>query len=295
MSLTADQLSPDAVPPAVPPDAVERPARWWFRRTGNSSRGRRMFDRVALQVVSVAVFLGVWQVAGAHVNPILLATPSRVWQAFVDLVRSGTLGPAFFRAMEVLGLGFGIAAVAGISIGILMGRSSIARRLLNPYVSFFQATPLIALTPLVVIWTGIGFTSEVVITLLLAVWSVIINTSEGIRNTPGTLLDMARVYRATEMSVVRNVAVPHALPYIFAGLRIALAKGLIGVIIGEMDISLKGLGGLIQDSGDAFQTAPLLAAIISSSLVGVIGTVILEVLRRKVAPWASAPDVHTKL
>jgi ABC-type nitrate/sulfonate/bicarbonate transport system permease component len=256
---------------------------------------RKIFDQAALQVLSVVVFLGIWQIAGAHVNPILLATPTRVWSAFINLIQSGTLGPAFLRAMEVLGVGFAIAAVVGIVVGILMGRSSVARRILNPYVSFFQATPLIALTPLVVIWTGIGFNAEVLITVLLGVWSVIINTEEGVRNTPSTLLDMARVYHAGELSVVRNVAVPNAVPYIFAGLRIALAKSLIGVIIAEMDISLKGLGGLIQNAGDAFQTAPLLAAIICSSVVGVIGTIILEVLRRRIAPWAASPDVHTKV
>jgi len=256
---------------------------------------RKIFDQAALQVLSVVVFLGIWQVAGAHVNPILLATPTRVWSAFVNLIENGTLGPAFLRAMEVLGVGFAIAAVVGIAVGILMGRSSVVRRILNPYVSFFQATPLIALTPLVVIWTGIGFNSEVLITVLLGVWSVIINTEEGVRNTPRTLLDMARVYHASELSVVRNVAVPNAVPYIFAGLRIALAKSLIGVIIAEMDISLKGLGGLIQNAGDAFQTAPLLAAIICSSVVGVIGTIILEVLRRRIAPWAITSDVHTKV
>ncbi|HEY1454993.1 MAG TPA: ABC transporter permease [Candidatus Dormibacteraeota bacterium] len=265
------------------------------RRREAAAPARKIFDQAALQVLSVVVFLGIWQIAGAHVNPILLATPTRVWSAFISLIQSGALGPAFLRAMEVLGVGFAIAAVIGILVGILMGRSSIARRILNPYVSFFQATPLIALTPLVVIWTGIGFSAEVVITVLLGVWSVIINTTEGVRNTPRTLLDMARVYHASELSVVRNVAVPNAVPYIFAGLRIALAKALIGVIIGEMDISLKGLGGLIQNAGDAFQTAPLLAAIICSSVVGVIGTIILEVLRRRIAPWADSSDVHTKV
>jgi ABC-type nitrate/sulfonate/bicarbonate transport system permease component len=281
----------------VSAEPIESPASSGDRagRRGGTPPVRRILDRAAIQVLSVVVFLGIWQIAGSHVNPILLATPSGVWSAFVDLIRSGTLGPAFLRAMEVLAVGFAIAAVAGIAVGVLMGRSSVARRILNPYVSFFQATPLIALTPLVVIWTGIGFSSEVLITVLLAVWSVIINTSEGVRNTPRALLDMARVYHASELSVVRNVAVPNAVPYIFAGLRIALAKALIGVIIGEMDISLKGLGGLIQNAGDAFQTGPLLAAIISSSLVGVIGTVVLEVLRRRIAPWAVNSDVHTKV
>jgi ABC-type nitrate/sulfonate/bicarbonate transport system permease component len=251
--------------------------------------------RTTLPIVSVIVFLALWQVLGSRINPILLATPSAVGSSFVDIVRTGTLVYAFLRALEVLAVGFSIAAVVGIAVGLAMGRNETIGRILDPYVSFFQATPLIALTPLVVIWTGIGFTAEVTITFLLAVWSVIINTAEGTRNTPTILLDMARVYHATERSVVRNVAMPHALPYIFAGLRIALAKALIGVIIGEMDVSLKGLGGLIVNYGDAFQTAPLLASIVSSSLVGVIGTIILEVLRRRLAPWSTSGHVHTQV
>ena len=289
MSANTEHVAP-AAPVGPPASSGER-----AQRREAAPQARKIFDQAALQVLSVVVFLGIWQIAGAHVNPILLATPTRVWSAFISLIQSGTLGPAFLRAMEVLGVGFAIAAVVGIAVGILMGRSSVVRRILNPYVSFFQATPLIALTPLVVIWTGIGFNSEVLITVLLGVWSVIINTEEGVRNTPRTLLDMARVYHASELSVVRNVAVPNAVPYIFAGLRIALAKSLIGVIIAEMDVSLKGLGGLIQNSGDAFQTAPLLAAIICSSVVGVIGTIILEVLRRRIAPWAVTSDAHTKV
>ncbi|WIX77571.1 ABC transporter permease [Amycolatopsis carbonis] len=287
MSLTEDtslaSSAPDrAGPPAAPPRK--------FRIPWNAKVRRRV-----LPVASVVVFLGVWQIFGAQVNPILLATPSAVAASFVDIIANGELGAAFLRAMEVLAVGFGLSAVVGIAVGVWMGRRETVSRVLNPYVSFFQATPLIALTPLVVIWTGIGFTSEVTITFLLAVWSIIINTAEGTRNTPAILLDMAKVYRAGEWSVVRHVAMPNAVPYIFAGLRIALAKALIGVIIGEMDISLKGLGGLIQNYGDSFQTAPLLASIISSSIVGVIGTIILEVLRRKLAPWSSSASAHTRV
>lgn len=262
------------------------------RRRLNAVMRRVARNKVVLPVVSVIVFLAIWQVFGSSVNPILLATPVAVADAFVSIIRDGTLAPAFLRAMEVLGIGFVLAAVVGITVGTVMGRSDTVRRVLNPYVSFFQATPLIALTPLVVIWFGIGFQSEIAITFLLAVWSIIINTQEGVSNTPATLLDMARIYQVSGASVIRNVALPYAIPYIFAGLRIGLAKGLIGVIIGEMDISLLGLGGLIQNYGDAFQTAQLLATIISSSLVGVIGTAILEILRRRIAPWATQVTIR---
>jgi ABC-type nitrate/sulfonate/bicarbonate transport system permease component len=248
-----------------------------------------------LPILSVLIFLGAWQLVGSGLNPILLATPSAVAVSFVKIVQDGSLAPAFLRAMEVLGVGFGLAAVVGIAVGVVMGRSRTADRVLSPYVNFFQATPLIALVPLIVIWFGIGFVAEVAVTFLLAVWSIIVNTSEGVRNTPDTLLDMARVYHTTERSVIRNIAMPYAVPFIFAGLRIALAKALIGVIIAEMDVSLAGLGGLIQNFGDAFETAQLMAAIITSSLVGVIGTVVLELLRRRIAPWASRSKVHTQV
>jgi ABC-type nitrate/sulfonate/bicarbonate transport system permease component len=280
-----DQPSKSSVP-TRPTTSGPKP-RGWF--------GKFIRRAAVLPILSVVIFLSLWQIIGSRINPILLATPDAVAKSFVDILTSGVLGTAFLRAMEVLAVGFGLAAIVGIFLGVLMGRSQIANRVLSPYVSFFQATPLIALTPLVVIWTGIGFQAEVTITFLLAVWTIIINTAEGTRNTPAILLDMANVYHAKERSIVRNVALPNAVPYIFAGLRIALAKALIGVIIGEMDISLKGLGGLIINYGDAFETAPLLAAIVSSSMVGVIGTVILEVLRRKLAPWSTGGHIHTRV
>jgi NitT/TauT family transport system permease protein len=106
---------------------------------------------------------------------------------------------------------------------------------------------------------------------------------------------MSRIYHANERSVIRDIAVPHAIPYIFAGLRIGLAKAMIGVIIAEMDVSLKGLGGLVENFGNSFETARLLAAIITSSFVGVIGTVILEIVRRRAAPWAGKSRVRTQV
>jgi NitT/TauT family transport system permease protein len=285
MALTNDAAArpPRPQPAPVEPPAPEGPA---------EPHGFVAFlrKRWTLPILSVVVFLVVWQIVGMNLNPILLATPASVAASLWQLIVDGQLGFAFLRAMGALGAGFGIAAVVGIGVGLLMGRSIVAYRVINPYVSFFQATPLIALTPLVVIWAGIGFPAEIVITFLLAVWTIIINTSEGTRNTPPILLDMANVYHAKESSVVRNVALPHAVPYIFAGLRIALGKALIGVIIGEMSISLQGLGGLIVNFGDSFQTAKLLAAIITSSIVGVVGTIVIEVLRRYIAPWSTTVD-----
>ena len=151
---------------------------------GSSGRERSRRLRTILPLVSVAVFLVVWQIVGARVDPILLATPSETAKAFWDLLRTGQLGPAFGSAMRDLATGYVLAMVVGIALGIFIGRSPIVERVLNPYMNFFQATPLIALVPLVVIWFGVGLKARVTVTFILAVWSIIINTATGVKETP---------------------------------------------------------------------------------------------------------------
>jgi NitT/TauT family transport system permease protein len=252
-------------------------------------RTRRLM--LVLPFVSVVVFLVIWQVIGSHTDPILLATPIATVKAFWELLSSGELGPAFGTAMADLAVGYVLAAAVGIIVGIAIGRSPIVERVLNPYINFFQATPLIALVPLVVIWFGVGFEARVSVTFLLAVWSIIINTATGVKETPASLLDVSRVYKLSRLDVITKVALPNAVPSIFAGLRIALGKALIGMVIAQMEISVTGLGGIITNYGNAFKTAYLLAGVFTASLVGVIAASLLEVVRRWVFPWTRDQSV----
>jgi ABC-type nitrate/sulfonate/bicarbonate transport system permease component len=241
-----------------------------------------------LPIVSVIVFLIIWEIVGSHQNPILFTTPKNVVKAFWDLSSDGKLGPAFVTSMTDLGIGYGLAIVVGILIGIAMGRSPVVERIINPYVDFFQATPLIALVPLVVIWFGIGLEARVVVTFMLAVWSIIINTSTGVKGTPTSLIDVTKVYKFNRFQVVSQVALPNAVPSIFAGLRISLGKALIGMVIAEMEVSVTGLGGMVITYGDEFRTADLLAAVVTASAVGVIVAVLLDIIRRVLFPWTKA-------
>jgi ABC-type nitrate/sulfonate/bicarbonate transport system permease component len=259
-------------------------------RKAGRERSRRWLIR-ALPVVSVAVFLGIWQIVGAHVDPILLATPTNVVKAFGSLVRDGQLWPAFKTSMGDLAYGYTLAIVVGIIIGTVMGRSPIVERILNPYVNFFQATPLVALVPLVVIWFGVGLEARVTVTFMLAIWSIIINTATGVKATPSSLIDVSRVYKFNRWQVVSKVALPNAVPSIFAGLRIALGKALIGMVLAQMEISVAGLGGIIINYGNAFKTAYLLAAVFTASLVGVIAAALLELIRRVAFPWTKGQDI----
>jgi NitT/TauT family transport system permease protein len=241
--------------------------------------------KVALPLLSLVIFFGAWQIVGSNTNPILFTTPVKVAQAFWDLLTTGVLLPAFGGALRDLAIGYGLAAVVGITVGLAMGRSPIIERMLNPYVNFFQATPLIALVPLVIIWFGVNLEARVVVVFILAVWSIVINTTTGVKQTSPSLLDVGRIYKLNGFQVVRNVQLPNAVPHVFAGLRIALGKALIGVMIAQMEISVTGLGGIVINYGDAFKTAYLLAGVVTASAVGVVAAVALEVIRKRLFPW----------
>lgn len=252
--------------------------------------GRSRLTYALLPFLSLAVFFSAWQILGAHVNPILLATPSKVAVAFWNLLSDGELLPAFGNTMKDLAIGYGLAAAIGILAGILIGRSQALERIMNPYINFFQATPLIALVPLVVIWFGVGAQARVAVTFLLAIWSIIINTTTGVQQTPAHLLDVGRIYKFNRLQVVTRIQLPNAVPSIFAGLRIALGKALIGIMIAQMEISVTGLGGIVVNYGNAFRTEYLLAGVVTASLVGVVAAVGLEVIRKTLFPWTEEQD-----
>jgi NitT/TauT family transport system permease protein len=274
--------------PARPKDGQQRSA--WQRWTIPGKPGSVWVSRYTLPVLSLAIFFTAWQIIGQRVDPILFTTPTKVARALWTLITDGTLGPAFGTAMKDLGTGYLLAAIVGISVGILVGRSQVAERMLNPYINFFQATPLIALVPLVVIWFGVGFEARVVVVFILAVWSIIISTATGVKQTPSSLLDVGRVYKYKRMQVVLGIELPNAVPSIFAGLRIALGKALIGMVIAQMEISLTGLGGMVVNYGNAFKTAELLAVIVTASMVGVVAAILLEVLRKWLFPWTEGAN-----
>lgn len=270
------------------PVLVEPQPSPWVRWTRPDRPGAHPMARYTLPALSLIVFFVIWQLAGSRVNPILFATPVAVVKAFWDLLTGGILGPAFATAMEDLAIGYLLAVAVGITVGIIIGRSPVVERILNPYINFFQATPLIALVPLIVIWFGVGLEARVAVTFMLALWSIIINTATGVKETPSSLLDVGRIYKFKRRQVIVGIELPNAVPSIFAGLRIALGKALIGMVIAQMEISVTGLGGIVVNYGNAFKTAYLLAAIVTASLVGVIAAAVLELIRKWLFPWTRA-------
>jgi NitT/TauT family transport system permease protein len=249
---------------------------------------RRRLRKSLVQITSLACFLGLWQWAGTSADPVLFATPVRVVEAFIDLIRTGLLQDALVIALKDLGLGLGLAIVVGLTVGVAMGRSVDIENALNPYVAFMQATPVIALVPLLIIWFGIETQTRVAVVFIFSVWAIIVSAQTGVKGTPRALMDVARVYHLKERQIVRDITLPNAVPVIWAGLRIALGKALIGMVVAELLVSIVGVGKLVSDYGQSFQTAYLLATIVSTSLIGVIGAALLNWSLARFFPWVAA-------
>jgi NitT/TauT family transport system permease protein len=253
-----------------------------------ASGSRRRYRKLGVQAGSLIAFFGLWQIAGTNANPVLFATPVRVIEAFIDLVRTGVLADALVVALKDLGMGLGLAIVVGLTVGIAMGRSVDIENALNPYVNFMQATPVIALVPLLIIWFGIDTKTRVSVIFIFSVWAIIISTQAGVKGTPRALMDVARVYHLSEWRIIRDITLPNAVPVIWAGLRIALGKALIGMVVAQLLVSIVGIGHLVSAYGQSFQTDYLLAAIVSTSLIGVVAAGLLHWSLARFFPWVAA-------
>ena len=271
---------------AAQPPTANRPAR------GRRSRRRPMSParRWALRIASVAAILIAWQLYGGSINPILLSDPSSVAAAFVDMVRDGSLGHALASSLVVLGLGFLFGAVAGVLIGLAAGRSDTVSALIDLPVSALYAVPAVTLVPVIVLWFGFAVTAKTVVVFLFVIFPVLINTTRGVREVDPELLEVAKSFCSSERRMWFDLILPSALPFIVTGLRLAIGRALIGVIIAEYYTSLSGLGDLITTNASNFQTARMFVPIVVIALLGVVFTALLELAERRLVPWRRPPQ-----
>lgn len=258
---------------------------------GRRSRRRPMSParRWTLRIASVAAILIAWQVYGGSINPILLSDPSAVAVAFVDMVRDGTLGHALASSLEVLGLGFLFGAVAGVVIGLAAGRSETVAALIDLPVNALYAVPAVALVPVIVLWFGFEVTTKTIVVFFFVIFPVLINTIRGVREVDPELVEVARSFCSSERRMWFDLILPSALPFIVTGLRLAIGRALIGVIVAEFYTSLSGLGDLITTNASNFQTARMFVPIVVIALLGVFFTALLELAERRLVQWRQVP------
>ena len=249
--------------------------------------------RWVLRLASVVVILAAWQIYGGRIDPILLSDPSAVAAAFVDMIKDGTLPQALAASLEVLGVGFAFGALVGVLLGLAAGRSDAVAALIEFPVNALYAVPAVALIPVIVLWFGFAFKAKAVIIFLFVVFPVLINTMRGVREVDPDLVEVARSFCSSERRIWVDLLLPSALPFIVTGLRLAIGRALIGVIVAEYYTSASlagGLGDLIQTNASSFETARMFVPIVVIAVLGVILTALLELAERRLVQWRKVAE-----
>jgi len=238
-----------------------------------------------LKIVIFVALLLMWEIAARGANPLLIATPSDIAAAAWGMTRSGEMLRATSDSMSSLVVGFVIASVVGVVIGFMMGTNRTVEVILNPYINALYAMPLVALIPMLMVWVGIGYTAKVIIVVLFSVFPVIINTATGVKNVDAHYLDIGKAFMANRWMVYRRIIAPYALPYVASGLRIALGRGIIAMIVAEFLTSISGLGGLIINYTNAFETAKAFAPVMVVALLANVLTIALQRVEDHLGRW----------
>jgi NitT/TauT family transport system permease protein len=239
----------------------------------------------AIRTASVAVFFVIWEYYGRRMDPIFMAPPSAIFEAAVTLIRSGALEKAMAQTLWPFAVGMALTVIVGILLGIVMAQWRMLEYVLDPFINALYAVPRIALVPLIILWAGLEFAGKVTILVSVAIFPITVNTYAGIRDVRGSMLEIGRAYGATEWQIFWKIVLPAAVPFIMAGVRLAVGLAIIGIIVAEFFTAISGLGGMIVEYANVFATAKLFVPIIVIALIGVILTELVMWLERRMSRW----------
>ncbi len=259
-------------------------------RVAASRRHRKQALNLAIRLISLTIALVAWQMVGARIDPILFTTPTAVAIAAVDMIRSGELWTYLWPSLAVFAVGLTLAAVGGIAVGLLLARYWVLDVALGVYITFLYSIPSVALVPLIVLWAGFESTAKIIILFLFAFFPMAINTFQGVKAVDPKLLEVGRAFRCSEGQLWTNIVLPAALPFIVTGLRLAVGRGLIGMVLADLYTAISGIGYLIVRTASTYQVDKMFVPIVTLGLLGVSLTALLRVAEKHVAPWTAASD-----
>ena len=259
-------------------------------RVAAARRRHRQWVNLAIRVVSLAIALTLWEVAAWNVDPVLFTSPTKVAVAAYKMVLSGELWTYLWPSLVVLGIGFALAVVFGIAIGLMLARFWVLDVALTVYITFLYSIPSVALVPLIVLWAGFDTTAKVIILFLFAFFPMVINTYQGVKAVDPKLLEVGRAFRCSERQLWGNIVLPAALPFIVTGIRLAVGRGMIGMVLADLYTAISGIGYLIVRTASTFQVDRMFVPIVTLGILGITLTALLRVLERRVAPWTLAGE-----
>lgn len=264
----------------------------------NDAAGGRAASMTALReplrrnwrlLVSIAVVALLWQILATTVikNDLVFAPLSAIFGRAWQLTQSGKLWTNVRVSGTEFALGYGAAVVLGVLLGIALALQRAFAQFVEPWMNALYATPMIALAPIFIVLMGIGIYSKIAIVFIEAFFPIAVTTSLGIRSTEKVLVEAAQSFGASGRQVIRTVLLPNSYPFIITGMRIAVARGLAGVLISEIFGSTAGLGNMIWFSAENYDMPTLFTGVFILGGSSIVLMAILARFERRVAPWRS--------
>jgi len=241
--------------------------------------------RWVLTCLSLAVFLSVWEFFGRDINPLFGSYPSAILEASWDMTRSGQLPAALAQSLQSFAAGYGLAIVIGVPLGLVIGRFRNVEAAIGIYITAGYAMPLVALVPLLSLWLGLGFKVKAAVVLLMSVFPICINTWAGVAAVPKSLIDVGKSFVASDAVILRRIVLPATLPYIIVGMRLAVGRAVVAMVIAEFFTAISGLGAIIINSANNFDTAKMFVPVLVLVLLASGLNALIGALERRLAPW----------
>ena len=270
------------VAPSAPARISSLVSRW---RRLNASRWS---TATTLRLCSVALGLAAWEVAGQIGDTIAVPPLSSVIAAWFTLLNDGSLIRELLVSLQALSVGFLLAVLVGLGLGLAIGTLPDLDHLLEPYVSALLALPSVAYIPLIMLWLGFGLEARIAIVFEFAVLVIAINTRAGVLAVDRSLMEMGRSFGMTRQQLFTSIVLRAASPTIFAGLRIGIGRAVKGMVTAELLLVLVGLGGMIRYLGSSFRVDFLLAVVVTIVVVAMFMTAVLQSIDRRLNAWAVA-------
>jgi ABC-type nitrate/sulfonate/bicarbonate transport system permease component len=263
------------------------------RADGVIPPAKRLWRRVeptALGTASILIVLLLWEFLPRFLpmkegTKMFFAVPSQIVGTLWQMFASGAIWAPLGISAMAFGIGLLFAIIAGLPLGILLGRSNTLNAMFDPFITAFNATPRLVFLPLLMLWFGIGMWSKVAIVFLGALFPLLINTYEGVRNADKVLINVVRSFGAGEWDIARLVVVPNSLPFIIVGLRLAIGRAVLGVVVAEFFGAQDGLGVIMVRAASQFKVDVVFAGLIVFAVLSLLMTGLVKLLEDRMSRW----------
>jgi ABC-type nitrate/sulfonate/bicarbonate transport system permease component len=250
----------------------------------------RRFEPTILGTGTIVLLLLIWQFLPDFVpmkagTKLFFTVPSHIADTLWTMFATGSIWKPLGVSASAFAIGLAMAIVVGLPLGVLLGRSATLNAMIDPFITAFNATPRLVFLPLLMLWFGIGIWSKVAVVFLGAVFPLLINTYEGVRNADKLLINVVRSFGAGEWDIARLVVVPNSLPFIIVGLRLAIGRAVLGVVVSEFFGSQDGLGVMMVRAASQFKVDIVFAGLIVFAALSLIMTGLVKLIEDRLTRW----------